>query len=114
MHGRYPCYPPPLRVAVVALVVVIVVREHVALGHLRGVELAAAKDARRRVHHGRAGGVEAVLYGVHYGGQSRACLVVASVYFEIAASPSGITGRGVVLWYADQVRAAEVTSAWVR
>jgi hypothetical protein len=77
----YPCYAPPLRVAVVALVVVIVVREHVALGHLGGVELAAAKDARRRVHHGRAGGVEAILCGVHYGEQSRGYLAVACVYF---------------------------------
>lgn len=52
------------------MVVVIVLGKHVPRGHLRGVELAAAKDARRRVHHGRAGGVEAILHGVHGGGRA--------------------------------------------
>jgi len=71
--SSYPCYPPALGVAlvavvaVVAVVVVVILGKHIALGHLRGIELAAAKDARRRVHHGRAGGVEAIVGGVHGG-----------------------------------------------
>lgn len=64
----YPCYAPSLGVTLVAVVVIVVLGKHVARGHLRGVELAAAKDARRRVHHWRPGGVEAVLRGVHGGG----------------------------------------------
>ena len=56
----YPRYPSPLRVALVIVVVRVVVGEHV-LGKLRGIELAAAKDARRRrVHHRRRATVEAI------------------------------------------------------
>lgn len=65
--SSYPCYPPSLGVALVAVVVVVILGKHIALGHLRGVELAAPKDARRRIHHGRAGGVEAILGGIHGG-----------------------------------------------
>jgi hypothetical protein len=72
----YPCYPPSLGVALIALVVIVILSKHVALGHLGGVELAAAKDARRRVHHGRSGGIEAILGGVHSGVRSRGCLDV--------------------------------------
>lgn len=92
----YPSDPPPLGVAVVAQVVIIVMSEHVALGHLRGVELAAAKDARWRVHHGRAGGVEAILGGVHGGGRSRGYLAVKSCIPSRRLLPLEL--RGVVLF----------------
>jgi hypothetical protein len=67
-RGIYPCNTPSLGVALVAMVVVVVLGKHGPGGHLGGVELAAAKDARRRIHHGRARGIEAIWGGVH-GGQ---------------------------------------------
>jgi hypothetical protein len=66
--GAYPGNAPPLGVALVAVVVVVIVGVHGPRGHLRGVELAAAKQAGRRVHHRRARHVEAILGGVHGAG----------------------------------------------
>jgi hypothetical protein len=62
----YPCNAPSLWVAIIVIVHIIVC-EHRARRHLGGVERAAAEDARRRVHHGRAGGIEAILGGIHRG-----------------------------------------------
>jgi hypothetical protein len=62
----YPGNAPSFGVARVAMVIHVILREHWARGHLRGVELPTAEDARR-VHHGRAGGVEAIRGGIHGG-----------------------------------------------
>jgi hypothetical protein len=65
-RNMYPSYAPPLGVALVAVVVVVIVGVHGARRHLRGVELTAAKQAWRRIHHGRrTGDVEAILGGIH-------------------------------------------------
>jgi heme exporter protein D len=64
----YPGNAPPFGVTLVAVVVVVIVGVHGARRHLRGVELAAAKQARRRIHHGRARDIEAILGGIHGAG----------------------------------------------
>ena len=56
----YPCYPSPLWIALVVVVIHVILGEHV-LGKLRWIELTAAEHARRRrVHHWRRPGIEAV------------------------------------------------------
>ena len=60
LNFMYSGYSPPLWIALVVVIIHIVLRKHV-LGKLRRIELAAAKDARRRrVHHWRRSTVEAV------------------------------------------------------
>jgi hypothetical protein len=89
----YPCNAPSLWVAVIVIVHVIVC-EHRARGHLRGVESAAAEYARWRVHHGRAGGIEAILGGIHRG---LGVAVSSVVDFVGQFVPHGNTGGRVVL-----------------
>jgi hypothetical protein len=60
----YPRNAPSLGVSLI-MVVHVIGCEHGALRHLRGVEATAAKDARWGVHHGRAGGIEAIRGGIH-------------------------------------------------
>lgn len=52
------------------MIIHIVVSEHIARGHLRGVEAASTEDARRRVHHGWPGGIETITGVVHGGRES--------------------------------------------
>lgn len=84
------------------MVVVVVLGEHWAWGHLGGVELAAAKDARRRVHHGRAGGVEAVRVVVHGGGA-----VAGPLGGSISCGQVLPRGIGGVVLFCDCGRGAE-------
>lgn len=67
----HPCYAPSLWVALVVVVVQVILGEHV-LRQLRGIELATAKDARRRrVHHWLRRAIVAVRRGVHGGAELR-------------------------------------------
>ena len=76
VYDSYPRNPPPLRVALIVAIVVVVLAIHgaaEACGDGRAVCTEVAKDARRLVHHGRAGRVEAVVVhseGVLHGRQS--------------------------------------------
>ena len=85
-HVAYSRNAPPLRIPAVAVLVHVVGSEHVARRHVRGVEAAAAEDAWWwRVHHGRTGGIEAVLGGVHPAGRVVAVAVVVLVLVLVVA-----------------------------
>ena len=93
--NMYPCNAPSLGISAVIIVVHVIVSEHGARGHLGGVECAASEDARRRrVHHGRAGAVEAIRRGVHGELGMRGSPKVGAVWQRL---PRGDTGRSVVL-----------------
>ena len=93
----YPCNAPPLGVAAIVDVVHVVVGEHVARGHLRRVVAAASEQTRWwRVHHGRAGPVEAVVGGIH--GVLGVALARSSVVKVLGQlGPGGYPGVRVVL-----------------
>jgi hypothetical protein len=91
MACMYPCNAPPLWISAVVVIVHVIMAKHATRGHLRGVEGAATEYARRWVHHGWAGGVEAILRGVHGGLEAR----YGRAYSLKAIAPSrGSAGAG--------------------